>query len=159
MILKGKKLVLDDMGNLPCLWPFVTLTLERYLKVNLHQIFYFCFFSIKSPHSVPWFIPYFVLNIKSKSPRYSNHLSLCVDSVNMELIFSFKLHTNFHHWPHLNISWIIFLYPFPLNALELGIYACFGLFSLLHHESTWSETPRRLSQRGVRLYVNWINAE
>ncbi len=26
-------------------------------------------------------------------------------------------------------------------------------------ESTWSETPRQMSQREVRLHVNWVNAE
>ncbi len=29
----------------------------------------------------------------------------------------------------------------------------------LSTESTWSETPRQLSQRGMRLHVNWVNAE
>ncbi len=39
------------------------------------------------------------------------------------------------------------------------MYACFGLIHLLHTESTRNETPRQLSQRGVRLHVNWVNAE
>ncbi len=52
-----------------------------------------------------------------------------------------------------------FLYPIPLKAPELGRYACFGLIPLPHTESMRSETPRQLSQRGVRLCVNWVNAE
>jgi hypothetical protein len=39
------------------------------------------------------------------------------------------------------------------------MYACFGLFHLTHTESTRSQTLRQLSQREVRLHVNWVNAE
>ncbi len=39
------------------------------------------------------------------------------------------------------------------------MYASFGLIRLLHTESTWSEKPLQLSQCGVRLPVNWVNAE
>ncbi len=39
------------------------------------------------------------------------------------------------------------------------MYACFGIISLPHTESTRSKTPRQLSQHGVRLHVNWVNAE
>jgi hypothetical protein len=39
------------------------------------------------------------------------------------------------------------------------MYACFGLSHLPHTESTRSHTLRQLSQRGVRLHVNWVNAE
>ncbi len=52
-----------------------------------------------------------------------------------------------------------FLYPIPLKAAELGVYACFGLIFPPHTESTRSETPRQLSQRRVRLHVNWVIAE
>jgi hypothetical protein len=69
-----------------------------YLKVHLHEIFCFCFFSSKAPNRSPDSYPKFVLNIKSNSPRYSNYSSLCVDSVNVELIFCFKLHTIFQHF-------------------------------------------------------------
>ncbi len=64
------------------------------LKVHLHEIFYSCFFSSKAPTWSPDSNPKFISNIKSNSPRYSNHLSLCVDSVNAELIFCFKLYKN-----------------------------------------------------------------
>jgi hypothetical protein len=39
------------------------------------------------------------------------------------------------------------------------MYACFGLSHLPHTESTRSQTLRQLSKRGVRLHVNWVNAE
>ncbi len=39
------------------------------------------------------------------------------------------------------------------------MYAYFGLILLLHTGSTQSETPRQLSQRWVRLHVNWVNTE
>ncbi len=39
------------------------------------------------------------------------------------------------------------------------MYACSGLIHLSHPESTQSETPRQMSQRRVRLHVNWVNAE
>ncbi len=61
------------------------------LKVHLHEIFYFCFFSLKAPTWSPDSYLKFVSNIKSNLPRYSNYSSLCVDSVNAELIFCFKL--------------------------------------------------------------------
>jgi hypothetical protein len=38
------------------------------------------------------------------------------------------------------------------------MHACFGWISLPHTESMRSETPRQLSQRGVRLHVNGVNA-
>jgi hypothetical protein len=64
------------------------------LKVHLHEIFDFCFFSSKAPTWSPDSYPKFVSNIKSNSPRYSNYSSLCVDSFNTELIFCFKLYKN-----------------------------------------------------------------
>ncbi len=70
--------------------PFFTI----YLKVHLHEIFDFCFFSSKAPTWSPDSYPKFVSNIKSNSPRYSIYSSLCVDSVNAELIFCFKLFKN-----------------------------------------------------------------
>ncbi len=41
------------------------------------------------------------------------------------------------------------------------MYYSFGLIHLPHteSESTQSETPCQLSQRGMRLHVNWVNAE
>jgi hypothetical protein len=39
------------------------------------------------------------------------------------------------------------------------MYACFDLIHISHTESTWSETFRQLSQRWMRLRVNWVNAE
>jgi hypothetical protein len=39
------------------------------------------------------------------------------------------------------------------------MYACFGLIHLHHTELTQSQTPRQLCQRGVRLHINWVNAE
>ncbi len=39
------------------------------------------------------------------------------------------------------------------------MYACFGLIHLVHTESTQSQTLRQLSQRRMRLHVNWVNAE
>jgi hypothetical protein len=57
------------------------------LKVHLHEIFDFFFFSSKAPTRSPDSYPKFVSNIKSNSPRYSNYSSLCVDSVNVELFF------------------------------------------------------------------------
>ncbi len=39
------------------------------------------------------------------------------------------------------------------------MYACFGLIHLPYTESTPSQTLRQLSQRQVRLHVNWVNAE
>ncbi len=58
------------------------------LKVHLHEIFDFCFFSSKTPTWSPDSYPKFVSNIKSNSTRYSNYSSLCVDSVNAELFFA-----------------------------------------------------------------------
>jgi hypothetical protein len=39
------------------------------------------------------------------------------------------------------------------------MYVCFGLIHLPHTESMRSQTLRQLSQHGVRLHVNWVNAE
>jgi hypothetical protein len=39
------------------------------------------------------------------------------------------------------------------------MYACFGLIHLIHTDSTQSQTLRQLSQLGMRLHVNWVNAE
>jgi hypothetical protein len=62
-----------------------------------------------------------------------------------------------------------FLNPIPLKVPELVMYACFGLKSLPDTVSMGSETPstksmqsetlRQLSQSGVRLQINWVNAE
>ncbi len=57
------------------------------------------------------------------------------------------------------ISSLIFLNPIPLKVPELAIYACFDLIHLSYTESTWSQTLRQLSQLGVRLHINWVNAE
>ncbi len=131
--------------------------LSQPLKVHLHKIFDFCFFSSKALTRSPDSYPKFVSNVKSNSPRYSNYSSLCVDSVNVELFFASN------YIQTLSILQLIlapfehfmdnFLYPIPLKAPELG-YACFGWISLPHTESTRSETPRQLSQHGVRLHVN-----
>ncbi len=142
--------------------------------------FFTSVFLSKAPTWSPESYPKFVLNIKSSSPRYSNYLSLCIDSVNAELIFCFKPHKNWWYWTHLNFSWLIFLNPVLLKAPKLVMYACFGLIHLPHtkltrsktprnwvntewdstsRESTQSETPRQLSQCGVRLHVNWVKAK
>ncbi len=100
--------------------------------------------------------------MKLNSTRYTNYSSLCVDSVNAELIFCFKLYYWYWYilyWPHLNISSLIFLNPIPLKAPALVMYAWFGLINLPHTESTRSETRHQLSQHGVRLHVNWVKAE
>jgi hypothetical protein len=48
---------------------------------------------------------------------------------------------------------------YPFKGARAG-YAClFGLIHLLHTELMQSETPCQLSQHGVRLHVNWVNAE
>ncbi len=39
------------------------------------------------------------------------------------------------------------------------MYACFGLIHLIHTELMQSQTLRQLSQCGMRLQVNWVNAE
>ncbi len=68
-----------------------------------------------------------------------------------------------------NIFWLI-LPPFehiivnfskyyPFKGEELVLYACFGLIHLHHTESTRSQTLCQLSQRGVRLLINLVNAE
>jgi hypothetical protein len=54
------------------------------LKVHLHEIFDFWFFSSKVSTWSPDSHPKFVSNIKSNSPRYSKYLTLRVDSVNVE---------------------------------------------------------------------------
>ncbi len=54
------------------------------LKVHLHEIFYFCFFSSKAPTWSSDSYPKFVSNITSISPRYSHYSSLCIDSVDVE---------------------------------------------------------------------------
>ncbi len=71
------------------------------LKVHLHEIFDFCFFPSKAPTWSPDLYPKFVSIIKSNPPRYSNYSSLCVDSVNAELIFCFKLIKT------VNIFWLV----------------------------------------------------
>ncbi len=48
------------------------------LKVHLHEIFYFCFFSSKAPTWSPDTYPKFNLDIKSSSPWYLNCSSLCL---------------------------------------------------------------------------------
>jgi hypothetical protein len=63
-----------------------------HLKVHCTRFLTSVFFSSKAPTWSPDSYPKFVLNIKSNLPRYSNYLSLCVDSVNAELIFCFKLY-------------------------------------------------------------------
>jgi hypothetical protein len=64
------------------------------------------------------------------------------------------------YWPHLNISWLIFLNPLPVQSPELIMYACFGfLIHPLHIESRQSKTHCQLSQRGVRLHVNWVHTK
>ncbi len=62
------------------------------LKGTLARDFLLFFFFIKSNRLVYDSYPQLVSNIKSNLPRYSNYSSLCVDSVNAELIFCFKLH-------------------------------------------------------------------
>ncbi len=52
------------------------------------------FFSSKAPTWSPDSYPELVSNVKSNSLRYSNYSSLCVDSVNVKLIFCFKLYKN-----------------------------------------------------------------
>jgi hypothetical protein len=85
---------------------------------------------------------------------------LCADSVNFLLQAIYKLLTfSGWYWPHLNILSLIFINPIPLKAPELVMYACFGLIHLPHTETTWSQTLRQLSQHGVRLHINWVNAE
>ncbi len=137
---------------------------QQLLKVHLHEISASVFFISKASTRSPVSYPKFVLVIKSNSLKYLNYSSLCVDSVNVELIFCFKLHTNFQHFmvdigPNLNISWLIFLYPIPLKTPEIVMYGCFGLIHLSHSESMRNETSRQLSQQGVRLHINWVNAE
>jgi hypothetical protein len=44
-------------------------------------------------------------------------------------------------------------------APELAMYACFALIHFPHTELMRSETPCQLSQRELRLHVNWVNAE
>jgi hypothetical protein len=53
----------------------------------------------------------------------------------------------------------MFINIFPFKAPELLMHACFGLIHLPHIESTRSQTLHQLSQRGVRLHINWVNAE
>ncbi len=59
---------------------------------------------------------------------------------------------------------------YPFKDARVGYVCVFWLESSPSHwvdaesdspstESTWSETPHQLSQRGVRLHVNWVNAE
>jgi hypothetical protein len=69
------------------------------------------------------------------------------------------------HIKTLSIFWLI-LAPFehfikssPFKAPELVMYACFGLIHLPHTELMQSETPRQLSQRRVRLHINWFHAK
>jgi hypothetical protein len=100
------------------------------LKVHLHEIFDFCFFSSKTPTWSPDSYPKFVSNLKSNSPRYSNYSSLCVDSVNAELNSCFML----QYIKNVNIFWLMlapfehfivnFSKSYPLQAPEL--------FSLIH---------------------------
>jgi hypothetical protein len=125
---------------------------SNHLKGTLARDFCLLFFSSKTPTWSTDSYPKFFWNIKSNSPRYSNYSSLCVDSVNAELFFCFKLCKNCLHFlidigPHLNISSLIFLNPIPLKAPELVMYACFGLIHLPYTESTRSQTLHQLSQR------------
>ncbi len=84
------------------IWAFKELKLySTALKVHLHEIFYFCFFPSKGPTWSPDSYPKFVSNIKANSPRYSNYSSLCVDSVNAELIFASN------YIKTVNIFWLI----------------------------------------------------
>jgi hypothetical protein len=129
--------------------------------VHLHDIFSLLFFfSSKAPTQSPDSYPKFVSNIKSNSPRYSNYSSLCVDSYKEEVIFCFKLHTNYQHFmvdicPNEH-SMVNFSISYPFKGARAGhvLYACFALVHLPQTESTRSETPRQLSQCGVRLHVN-----
>jgi hypothetical protein len=68
---------------------------QNLLKGTLARNFWLLFFSSKAPSRSPNSCPKFVSTIKSNSQRYSNYSSLSVDSVNLELIFCFTLHTNF----------------------------------------------------------------
>ncbi len=121
-----------------------------HLKVHLHEIFYL-FFSSKAPTWSPYSYPKFVSNIKSNSPRYSNYLSLGVDSVNAELIFCFYKYYPFKgaRAAYVRLFWIDSSPSHWVNAKSDSSST----------ESTRSETPCQLSQRGVRLHVNWVNAE
>jgi hypothetical protein len=120
---------------------------DCYLKGLLHEIFYF--FSSKAPILSPDSYPKFILNLKSNSPRYSNYLSLCIDSVNILLQASYKLSAFYGwYWTHLNISWIISLYPIPLTRQS---WVCMPV-------SVWF-IFRTLSRRRVRLHVNWVNMQ
>ncbi len=90
--------------------------------------------------------------------RYSNYLSFCVESVNVELIFASSFIKTFHSfWLTLALFehfMVNFSKSYPLKAPELAMSACFGLMHLPHTELTWSETSPQLSQCGVRLHVN-----
>jgi hypothetical protein len=65
------------------------------LKGTLARDFWLLFFfSSKAPTWSPDSHPKFVSNINLNSLRYSNYSSLCVDWLNAELIFCFKLYEN-----------------------------------------------------------------
>jgi hypothetical protein len=89
-----------------------------YLKVHLHKIFDFCFFFIKAPTRCSDSYPKFVSNIKSNSPRYLNYSSLCVDSINVELIFASSYLQTFR------ILWLI-LAPFQHLMVNFSIFCPF----------------------------------
>jgi hypothetical protein len=74
------------------------------------------------------------------------------------------------YWPHLNIWWLIFSISYPFKGAWASYVCLFWFDSSLapwvdvewdssSTESSPSETPRWLSQRRVRLHVNWFNAE
>jgi hypothetical protein len=82
--------------NLP--FPLHSLCPVPSLKGTLARDFLLLFFSSKATTWSPDSYPKFISNIKSNSPRYSNYSALCVDSVNAELIFCFKLYKNCKHF-------------------------------------------------------------
>jgi hypothetical protein len=77
----------------------VTLLRRKFALDSLAANMEMCLLNDKySSKYTPDSYPKIVLNIKSNSMRYSNYSSLCVDSVNEELMFCFKLYTNFQHF-------------------------------------------------------------
>ncbi len=126
-----------------------------YLKGTLAWDFLLLFFfPSKAPTWSPDSYPKFVYNIKVNLPRYSNYSSLCVDSVNAELIFCCKLYKNCYHFlvdiGPIFVHFIVSFsksYPFKRRQSWLCIPVLAWFISLT------------LSQRGVRLFINWVNAE
>ncbi len=87
-----------------------------------------------------------------------------LSAVNVELIFCFKLHTNVEYFMVI-INWLCM----PVLIWFIFLTLSWRGVRLPSTESTRSETPRHwvnaewdstsLSQREVRLHVNWVNAE